>query len=105
MAICGPESRRTGAYRFLSYSREDLRQAEQIAGHIAATGITVWCDQEQLHVGQTWPKALGEAIAASDALLLLWSSRAAGSAFVELEWCTALALKNCECPGVGVAWR
>jgi hypothetical protein len=43
---------------------------------------------------QNWPKALGESIAASDVLLLLWSGRAAASDFVELEWCTALALKK-----------
>jgi hypothetical protein len=79
---------------FLSYAREDLDQADRITQQLAAEGITVWHDHEQLHAGQTWPKALGEAIAASDALLLLWSSMAAGSTFVELEWSTALALKK-----------
>jgi hypothetical protein len=79
---------------FLSYAREDLEQAGRIAEQLAAEGVTVWRDQERLCVGQAWPKALGEAIAASDAVLLLWSSRSAGSSFAELEWCTALALKK-----------
>ena len=79
---------------FLSYGREDLEYAGRIAEQLAAAGVRVWRDQEQLYVGQAWPKALGEAIAVSDAVLLLWSGRAAGSPFVELEWCTALALKK-----------
>jgi TIR domain/Carboxypeptidase regulatory-like domain len=83
---------------FLSYAREDLEQASRITGQLAAEGVTVWRDQERLYAGQAWPKALGEAIAENDALLLLWSSRAAQSTFVELEWCTALALKKTVLP-------
>src|ERR1700693_2444072 len=79
---------------FLSYAREDLDQARQVERELAAMEVTVWRDQEQLRTGQNWPKALGEAIAGSDALLLLWSSRAAESTFVELEWSTALALQK-----------
>jgi hypothetical protein len=79
---------------FLSYSRANLDQARQIEERLTALGITVWCDQEKLQVGNRWPKALGEAIAASKVVLLLWSRSAAESEFVELEWCTALALKK-----------
>jgi hypothetical protein len=79
---------------FLSYAREDLEQAGRIAEQLASGGVRVWRDQERVCVGQAWPKVLGEAIAVSDAVLLLWSSRSAGSSFVELEWCTALALKK-----------
>jgi TIR domain len=79
---------------FLSYAREDREQAGRIAGQLVPEGVTVWRDEQQLRVGQTWPKALGEAIAASDAVLLLRSKRAEGSVFVELEWSTALALKK-----------
>ena len=90
----GPKWGKRTATIFLSYAREDLEQAGRIAEQLAAQGITVWRDQERLCVGQAWPKALGEAIATSDAVLLLWSSRSAASSFVELEWCTALALKK-----------
>ena len=83
---------------FLSYAREDLDQAVQIERQLVAEGVTVWRDHEQLRAGQSWPKALGEAIAANDVLLLLWSERAAASAFIELEWCTALALKKTVLP-------
>ena len=52
----------------------------EICPHLAATlqdlrahGITVWRDQDSLYGGQNWPKAIGEAIAAHDVLLLVWS--------------------------------
>ncbi|MGH8625519.1 MAG: toll/interleukin-1 receptor domain-containing protein [Gammaproteobacteria bacterium] len=45
-------------------------------------------------VASAGPKALGEAIAAQDYLLLCWSKSAAASTYVELEWCAALALKK-----------
>jgi hypothetical protein len=79
---------------FLSYAQEDLETAKQIEGQLTNHGIGVWRDQVGLRAGQNWPKALGEAIAASDALVLLWSNTAAASAFVELEWCTAVALRR-----------
>jgi TIR domain len=83
---------------FLSYAREDLDQARRIERELAAMEVSVWRDQEQLRTGQNWPKALGEAIAGSDALLLLWSRSAVESTFVEFEWSTALALKKAVFP-------
>ena len=79
---------------FLSYSSQDREHASLLAQGLASHGITVWQDQQQLHAGDRWPKKLGEAIAASDALLLLWSRPSSQSDFVELEWITALALKK-----------
>ena len=63
-----------------------------------AHGITVWRDQDSLYGGQHWPKAIGEAIAAHDVLLLVWSQEAAASHFVEFEWNTALALQKSVLP-------
>ena len=62
--------------------------------NLVAHGITVWRDQDNLYGGQHWPKAIGEAIAAHDVLLLVWSQEAAASHFVEFEWNTALALQK-----------
>ena len=78
---------------FLSYAHEDGTAVDGLAASLRATGIEVWRDRDRLYAGQRWPKALGEAIAADDALVLLWSTRSASSPFVELEWTTALALK------------
>ena len=79
---------------FMSYARSDLEPVLAIEQGLRAAGITVWRDQDKLYGGQRWPKALGEAIAANDWLLLCWSKNAVTSTFVELEWCTALALKK-----------
>ena len=79
---------------FLSYARDDLAPVERLQAVLEAAGIGVWRDQQSLYAGQAWPKALGEAIAASDAVVLCWSEASAASHFVEAEWTTALALKR-----------
>jgi hypothetical protein len=84
---------------FVSYATADRAIAEQLSALLAAQEmdgqkISVWRDQEKLYGGQKWPKALGEAIAGQDYVLLLWSQRAAQSHFVEFEWNTAIALKK-----------
>ena len=78
----------------LSYARRDLPTLQPLLQDLRASGITIWRDQDSLYGGQQWPKAIGEAIAAHDALLLAWSHAAAASHFVELEWNTALALQK-----------
>ena len=79
---------------FLSYARRDLPALQPLLQDLVAHGITVWRDQDNLYGGQHWPKAIGEAIAAHDVLLLVWSQEAAASHFVEFEWNTALALQK-----------
>jgi hypothetical protein len=79
---------------FLSYARRDLPTLQPLLHDLGAHGITVWRDQDNLYGGQHWPKAIGEAIAAHDVLLLVWSQTAAASHFVEFEWNTALALQK-----------
>lgn len=79
---------------FLSYSSRETELATNIEKQLKSRGLEVWRDKTSLRAGERWPKVLGEAIAQSDAFLLLWSSQAASSDFVELEWNIALALKN-----------
>lgn len=79
---------------FLSHSRANLQRIEQIENGLKEANVSVWRDQEQLYGGEKWPKRLGEAIAAQEFFLLAWSENAQKSFFVELEWCTALALKK-----------
>ena len=79
---------------FLSYARSDLPTLQPLLQALGAHGITVWRDQDNLYGGQHWPKAIGEAIAAHEVLMLVWSQEAAASHFVELEWNTALALQK-----------
>src|SRR5262249_51927599 len=79
---------------FLSYARNDLSAVLPLAQSLAESGISVWRDQESIYGGQLWPKAIGEAIASNDAILLMWSVNSARSKFVEFEWNTAIALQK-----------
>jgi len=78
----------------MSYSRADVALAQQLEQGLLENGISVWRDQEKIYGGQKWPKALGEAIDTNEFFLLAWSKNSAVSEYVELEWCTALALKK-----------
>lgn len=78
---------------FISYAHADTKFAVELENALKLTTVTIWRDKASLHTGEKWPKALGEAIASADAVALLWSSTAAASEFVELEWNIALALK------------
>lgn len=83
---------------FLSYARRDLLTLQPLLQDLVAHGITIWRDQDNIYGGQQWPKAIGEAIAAHDMLLLVWSQEAAASHWVEFEWNTALALRKSVLP-------
>jgi hypothetical protein len=83
---------------FVSYARYDSKAVDALEPALRNAGVEVWRDQESLQAGERWPKALGEAIAATDAFILVWSAHAASSDFVELEWTTALALKKLVIP-------
>lgn len=79
---------------FLSSARQDLDTANKLQKALEARGHTVWRDQDSIYGGQNWPKAIGEALAAHDVLLLIWSKSASQAHFVEFEWSTALALRK-----------
>jgi hypothetical protein len=79
---------------FISYASQQEAFAQQLEKELTAKSITVWRDKTNLHAGQRWPKALGDAIAGTDALLLLWSANANQSDFVELEWNIAIAMQK-----------
>jgi hypothetical protein len=79
---------------FISYARVEIDRALELEQVLIANGMDVWRDQHSVYAGEQWPKAIGEAIADCDAVLLLWSADSAASHFVEFEWTTALALKK-----------
>ncbi|NKB80802.1 MAG: TIR domain-containing protein [Nitrospirales bacterium] len=79
---------------FLSYANEQQEYARQLEFELTAKGIDAWRDKTQLHAGECWPKKLGDAIAGSDAVILLWSAQANQSDLVELEWTIAVGLKK-----------
>ena len=79
---------------FISYSHADLSVAEKIEAELVNQGFLVWRDQKNLYAGARWPKELGKKISDLDAIVLLWSENASKSEFVEMEWCTSVALKK-----------
>ena len=85
---------------FISYARADGPAVQRLTQALTADGVIVWRDLDSLHGGQQWPKVIGDAIAANDLLLLVWSQHAASSHFVELEWTTAMALRKTLLPCV-----
>jgi len=79
---------------FIGYARHDLNAVQQLERALQAHDLIVRRDQESIYGGQQWPKAIGEAIAAHDYVLLVWSKSAAQSHFVKFEWNSAIALRT-----------
>jgi hypothetical protein len=79
---------------FLSYSRSDETFAVDLSQELQKRQWDVWRDQDSLRAGDRWPKLLGEAIASRVFFVLLWSTEAASSDFVELEWTIAIAMRR-----------
>ena len=69
---------------FLSYAREDEAVAASIAASLEAQGHSVWWDR-RLAGGSEYSRIIEQAIADSDAVLVLWSARSLESAWVRDE--------------------
>jgi WD40 repeat protein len=79
---------------FISYSSRDLdvaREVEQLLMS-AEVGWAPWRDEQRLE--RDWSDEIAQALARSDALVLLWSAQAAQSRWVRNEWLTARALEK-----------
>src|SRR5262245_43422448 len=77
---------------FISYERSDSGTVDRLERALSASRIVAKRDQIVLHEEGSWARSLGEVIARSDAVLLLWSRSSSGSHVVELEWMTTVAL-------------
>src|SRR5437660_4398573 len=58
---------------FLSYAAEDRDWARELASHLKRSGIDVWDPAIQIFPGDDWALKIGEALAASDAIVVLLS--------------------------------
>ena len=83
---------------FISYCRVDAPSVQPLAEALRADGIHVWRDVDNLYGGEHWPRVIGEAVAAADLVLLVWSQHAAASHFVDQEWNTAVAQRKAMLP-------
>jgi adenylate cyclase len=69
---------------FLSYAREDVDAAKQLAGCISEAGHGVWWDRH-LHGGSRFAAEIDRALKDSEAVVVLWSPHSIESAWVQDE--------------------
>jgi adenylate cyclase len=69
---------------FLSYARDDLDAAKQLAEGLAQAGHEVWWDRH-LHGGSRFAKEIDRALKNAEAVVVLWSEASLDSAWVQDE--------------------
>jgi adenylate cyclase len=69
---------------FLSYARDDVEAAKQLAGCISEAGHEVWWDRH-LHGGSRFAAEIDKALKNSQAVVVLWSPNSIESAWVQDE--------------------
>ncbi len=58
---------------FLAYAKEDGETAERLASELESAGFSPWMDVRKLLPGQNWPRAIENAIDASNFFLACFS--------------------------------
>ena len=69
---------------FLSYAREDMDAAKQLAGCIASAGHEVWWDRH-IQGGSRFTDEIDRALKDAEAVVVMWSDASVGSAWVQDE--------------------
>ena len=69
---------------FLSYARDDVDAAKQLAEGISQAGHNVWWDRH-LHAGSRFTNEIERALKDAKAIVVLWSEASVGSAWVQDE--------------------
>ena len=69
---------------FLSYAREDVDAAKQLAGCIASAGHEVWWDRH-IQGGSRFTDEIDRALKDAEAVIVLWSDASVSSAWVQDE--------------------
>ena len=69
---------------FLSYARDDVDAARQLAELLGAAGHTVWWDQH-IQGGSRFSAAIDHALKDAQAIVVLWSAKSVESAWVQDE--------------------
>jgi adenylate cyclase len=69
---------------FLSYARDDVEAAKQLASCIGEAGHEVWWDRH-LHGGSRFAEEIDRALKEAEAVVVLWSQASVGSAWVQDE--------------------
>ena len=70
---------------FVSYARADLERARPLVEALESEGWAVWWDIESLRVGESFNRAIQDAISKADCVVVLWSAASIDSRYVEAE--------------------
>ena len=83
---------------FISHAHADLPIARKVEAGLQHGGLDPWLDKSDIHVGALLRKELQNAIAASHAVVLVWSEPASESRWVASEILTAFHLNRLVVP-------
>jgi hypothetical protein len=79
----------TQARVFISHSHRDRAVATELQSVLTKRGAETYLDQDKIQVGDVLPERIRQGIEWCNLFLLLWSSNAASSKWVGMEWNTA----------------
>ncbi len=77
---------------FVSYSRSDRLVAELLLQHLRYVGVTVWMDKSNLAAGEAISQSIRNALAHSDAVVVVVSEQSLRSKWVQFEIGAAIGL-------------
>jgi hypothetical protein len=75
---------------FLSHSSRDKPFIRKLATDLTANGVTVWLDEQNIHVGDSIPERIAQGLAESDFFLIALSASSVESEWVKRELNNAL---------------
>ena len=79
---------------FLSHSSRDMDVAIRLEQGLAAEGVTVWLDHDNIRAGGLLIDKLQTALRDSQNIVVLWSSASATSPWVTTEWTSVVNLNH-----------
>ena len=75
---------------FISFNQDQADLAERFSRVLEDEGFTVWFAPKAIKGGEPWSEAFAEAAANSQVMLLIWSSGASNSKYVQTEFLEAI---------------
>jgi hypothetical protein len=88
------EASKAGPKVFISHASEDAELAKRLADELKRKGFTPWVAAENVHPGENFAKALGDAMGSSDAIVVLVSPAFMSSPYLLQEWNFAIGSKK-----------
>lgn len=87
-----PEGITGVAKLFICHSWEDNDLAYWLAEKLKQAKVDIWIDYQCLKYGYNLPKHISDALEWCDTLILLWSTHASISRWIQMEWTSAISM-------------